>query len=443
LTHFSICRNFHVPDSSQHDKSQRDDFSSSEPTGSNCSEVNQKTSGSESDDSKSKKRKTRSLLNPVPCRKKEKSGIDGTISALSTSVCLFCDEPMFLKNHLWLKHEIQKENISPTKEVYTCKRCEMSFSLKDAINHWKETHKECPVILCSSNFKTDEELIHHKDSVHNGRTVKVKYRRKVRQKGIKCKFCPMRLLSKFGMLNHLKTDHKTEAPQQTLPCSHCDLIFQDTIHLKRHKLGVHQFGSKEQGHYQCGFCLKYFSDISYHKSHVKIVHYKGFKPSTTGQLPDNIKCFNCVGCPYYSTEEELKAHEDTEEHKNEINSRISVFCNVCKKNFKGSLEALKDHIESEDHQNELESLGNFERETFCIPCRVPFESFQDLCKHEGRSLDHKNICKEFRENQLEENMKGKSSLICHACHNVFDCRIELEKHIKKFHPLNGHFCKVK
>jgi len=117
LTHFRICRNFDLPDSSQQDKSQRDDCSSSQQTASNCSEVNQRTSGSESDDNKSKKNKTRSLLNPVPGRKKEKPGSYGTISALSTSVCLFCDEPMFLKNHVWLKHEIQKENISPTKEV--------------------------------------------------------------------------------------------------------------------------------------------------------------------------------------------------------------------------------------------------------------------------------------------------------------------------------------
>jgi len=397
--------------------------------------MNETTSDFESDGTKYEKNSARSLLNTAP-RKKKKPGRNGNKGdGLSASVCLFCGVTTHLKNHLWLKHEIlketQTESNSSTKEVYTCKRCGISFPPEDAVNHWKQTHKECPVSTCSCSFKTDEEVKQHQENEHNWSLPK--------PNGMKCKICPMRFFTQNLMLKHMKIDHRSEMPQ--LPCSHCDLIFRDPLHLKRHQLAAHHFGSSDQGNHQCGFCLNYFSDISNYRHHVKELHYKGFKPSEDKE-PDNIKCFLCVNCPYCSTKEELKAHEDSEEHKSEINLRISVFCNLCKKNFEGNLEALKDHFESQDHQNELASLGDFDRETFCIPCRQSFGSFEELYTHEKKSIEHKNICKEFRQNQLEENVVQESPLICHACPNVFDSRVELERHIKKFHPLNGHFCKV-
>jgi len=208
-----------------------------------------------------------------------------------------------------------------------------------------------------------------------------------------------------------------QPPTLDLSCTHCDMTFQDSLALRKHKLRIHFLGSREDGDFQCSFCLKYFTQQGTMERHVNTVHYNNFS------VPQHIKCYICIDSPIYSTSEELFEHERSIEHQQELGLRVSVYCNVCRKNFSHECMALHIHLESHEHQMQILNLEQFSGESFfCIPCRKGFPSMPDLLSHNGSS-SHKQVCI-FRENlmaikEIPVNSQSEANIVIDNFEKVF------------------------
>jgi len=177
--------------------------------------------------------------------------------------------------------------------------------------------------------------------------------------------------------------------------------------------------------------------------HKKLVHYGNTDPRKDGEKPENIKCFICEDSPSFLGPEGLKFHESSEEHKTKVNSRISVHCNMCREKFEGKVEALQEHLKGQKHEDEIKSLGDYDRAKFCVPCRKEFSNFKELKKHEAVSSEHLKTCRKFKVDTSKEDKELKFPIVCHACPKVFKIQKALERHVKQFHSIDGHKCKVK
>jgi len=171
--------------------------------------------------------------------------------------------------------------------------------------------------------------------------------------------------------------------EATLSCSHCDEMFKNERLLSYHKLYTHFVEEEKNGVSQCDLCLRYFQNTKNLKLHKTSLHY-GRKEPKKGMKPQNIQCFICLDSPNYLNVEELKGHQESECHKEKVKSQVKVFCNVCKLNFEGDIEALQVHLKGEDHKKELDFLGEFYRSKFCVPCRKTFDSFEELKNHAAK-----------------------------------------------------------
>jgi len=181
-----------------------------------------------------------------------------------------------------------------------------------------------------------------------------------------------------------------------IPCTHCDFSFPDSEVLKAHKLKAHILGSKQDGYSQCQYCLKFFMSKEELNEHETKKHFPSCTTTTKTttknkkQLAININCFLCKKCPKISTLEDLKNHERSQMHKINL-SVVSVYCNVCRINFEGNVNALRTHLKTPGHLKELKSLNYFDLKLFCVPCRENFECTEDVAAHE-KGEDHKKVC---------------------------------------------------
>jgi len=219
------------------------------------------------------------------------------------------------------------------------------------------------------------------------------------------------------------------------------VIFTDREKLKGHKLTVHGAGSKGDGHPQCQFCLKFYGHTNGLRTHQRSVHLDcpvhlrkehSRKVSSFAVKVGTIKCHVCKESEICSGLEELKEHERTEGHAEEVKKRIGIHCNVCRESFNGNLSAFKAHLESEGHVKEVQSLGEFNAAKFCVPCRVKVgevgeEGEESQWSKHNLSASHRKRC------EFKEKTKDKLRLECPECPKVFELVSRFERHLKENH----------
>jgi len=411
-------------------------------------QVDEKNKNEDSDDEKSttKPRKTRRKKaclqrnsKTYPCTMCGKSYNDNyNLKRHLTVVHKTCpgevvpSEPSPLDN---ANENVSLEEFFGPKLQFQCWKCPNSYALKGSLRvHLMQQHKFYGKICfsCLEIFKTRQELNEHKKSAHGERAPTG-----WRKDELKCCLCGVKFEGRASFRKrHMFIKHGIFVEEPTIHCSHCDLVFNDSTLLMQHKLKFHSVGSKEDGT-QCEMCLKFLSSKNYLELHKVNVH------TVNGQLVEIYKCGLCRDALEYLTGEGLADHENSEEHKLEVSKRVSVYCNACRKSFNGDVKALKNHLGRDEHTKELETLGEFERNRFCVPCRQNFETFEELVEHEKTGVGHRNLCSEFRMNQTSEEAPLEVPLICHACPKSFDHQSVLDSHLAKCHPPAGHVCKVR
>jgi len=323
--------------------------------------------------------------------------------------------------------------------MFQCKRCPNSYMLRSALRtHFREVHIDyeygCP--QCAMYFKSKQEYNDHKGIVHKDWA-----HRKWKEEDQKCKICGNNFFFSVAFRrNHMASQHGILLDDcDLIHCTHCDMVFNVKKIFNSHKLNVHKVGCKEQN-FQCEICLKFLSAKKGLWDHKRIMH--GIEKDTKTPMGQIYKCFLCPGSAAYDKAEDLLEHEETEEHKKEVLSRISVHCNVCRINFDGNADALSTHLKGEEHKKQLADLGDFETNKFCVPCRQNFDSFEELKKHEELAFSHQKNCAEFRDTNKDlQELQTPSS--CPICSRTFTYQVLLDRHMRRFHPLMGHKCKVR
>jgi len=288
---------------------------------------------------------------------------------------------------------------------------------------------------CKIIFKTIQEY-----RAHRPKFASIKDHGRKQNKKRRCTLCPtfFEYHNKAEVI-HMACVHGIFTVQPTLNCTHCDLKFNEQGLLWLHKQKVHSVSNADNLKSKCEMCLKYFYSSKNLKVHKKSVHF-GNKESQEGRQIENIKCFLCADSQFISLEG-LKVHEESKEHQDNLKSRITVHCNVCRANFHGDVEALQLHLKMAEHEEEVQKLGNYDQGKFCVPCRQEFETFEQLKIHEACGVEHKEICEAFQQS-TERNEKVNETFICDVCAKVFKSKYFLQQHLNKFHPPGGHKCKV-
>nr|ACI49121.1 hypothetical protein Cbre_JD14.009 [Caenorhabditis brenneri] len=204
----------------------------------------------------------------------------------------------------------------------------------------------------------------------------------------KCKECGSTFKKSRYLLKHEIRMHKTpkkprEPSGQPLKCSMCDKVFTRVSHLQRHQM-IHL----NVRNYACCFCDEKFVQKAHLTRHVTRKH--------ADDAGIEVKWIACNKCGHlFKTPYEVKVHKRTvhELHR----------CKKCKKVIEAGNDGLRQH-----------HIRCRNKEKVCEHCQASFDRPADLAVHQISCLK-------------------KVAFMCTPCSSFFKQRVELDRHIKKFH----------
>ena len=246
-----------------------------------------------------------------------------------------------------------------------------------------------------------------------------------------CHLCGKSFSSVAVLNKHLKTHNKSEV----FKCPHCDMIFDEILALKQHKLShqaldfsqtggiktisnhtlqevfkeiqVHEEGHPSGLPYKCGICNKRFRKLKSVRRHVRVIHMK-----------EEDKSFVCSVCKRgFTLGAALRTHM-------RLHTKAKPYrCRICHKQFRQVghikdhlLHHGKPHLECAICKKMFKSRGSLRRHVR-VHCKVlPFVCPAKVCSLAFQSLtlilEHLSTCQGFADSE--------EILECNFCHQKFN-----------------------
>nr|XP_055062521.1 zinc finger protein 501-like isoform X2 [Misgurnus anguillicaudatus] len=280
-----------------------------------------------------------------------------------TFSCITGRETLSSHGHLEGKHTEQK--------LFTCSRCEMTFTTVQEQRRHSNVHREkrhCE--LCSKVYISYSGLKHHM-LTHSG------------ERPFHCTECDMRFRSRNVLVTHKRT-HTGEKPYK---CPHCEMRFTQKPCLKKHV-----FLHTNERPYQCSECGKTFRDSVCLKTHQKI-HYE--------------KQYECSHCDKrFCHKSQLTSHQRV--HTGEK----PYLCSQCGKSFSCS-SSLRDH----------QRVHTGEKPYQCNVCGKSFTKHYNLSSHRRTHTGERPYKCSLCENTFTQAVLLRIHLRVHTGEKPYVCSI--------------------
>lgn len=223
---------------------------------------------------------------------------------------------------------------------------------------------------CDSAFKTAHHLSQHTKAVH------LQIRPHV------CSQCDKR----FSVKALLRAHMLTHSDEKHCICDECGVPFKSVIHLRKHKVQVHQ---RTRSHV-CQICDKRFPTKSSLNRHSKL------------HLRSTDRPFPCDECDAM-----LASVASVKLHKSQVHDKIRPFgCEICDKRFPFAAD-LKKH----------QYIHGGERPFKCEICDKTFITSYDMSRH--KRVIHEGV-----------------RLTCDICDKQLTATCHLNKHKQRIHNVN-------
>jgi hypothetical protein len=256
-------------------------------------------------------------------------------------------------------------------------------------------------------------------------------RKQMKGKTIQCSFCA----------NHFETEEQRDCHVRTkhYQCSLCRDYFRSEWHRDQHVKSVH---SAPIPSFKCMFCKHYFSSEEYRDSHIKEKH-----PALVNAKPLSVKCEFCKQC---FISEVYKANHVDLKHP-------LLTCKICNFSTRSTSDICQHILTSGHSQNPLKVADNVDESVSshgmvnadvlyqCPQCSKEFTEISELEKHIDAAHNVLQKCAICNLTFAEESLlvahcqlvhQPEVALRCSACSaNNFACRMDLNNHIEKMHPL--------
>lgn len=241
------------------------------------------------------------------------------------------------------KRETDIDGISTSDKptLYTCARCDWSFSKKlhfslHLILHTPRNDKRLyPCELCDKAYSMVDSLQTHMNRIHGPRI-----------KPYLCLICGVRFHRKESFIPHMRVHRDKEASKcdpstGIFKCETCKKVFQDSVNLAKHMRFAHQ---PERFIRKCDVCEEMFPNKTALLNHKVAIHgmEKPFKCTAEGcskgyftpnALSDHMIChseakFQCTLCP-----KKFKRRHNLDDHYMVHRQEKNHFCEYCGRAF--------------------------------------------------------------------------------------------------------------
>jgi hypothetical protein len=260
----------------------------------------------------------------------------------------------------------------------------------------------------------------------------------VEEKTFQCSFCKDSFSSERQRQTHVISKHHT--PISSFKCTYCTHCFTSEEYRDNHIKMKHNPSNRPKGKtHKCPFCILGFSSQGHRDNHVEMKHPLMFcsackfaTRSTKDLRQHRWSHFRCKVCYMtFSDLQKLEDHIKTYVHKKShyksqekavssqdvATANVLFHCPTCSKGFT-EISKLERHIES-SHTNV---------DKMCPFCKLTFTE-------ESLLVSHYQLVHQI--DDLDTNFR------CSACSAKFACRMDLNNHMDKLHPLvKCHHCSL-
>lgn len=273
---------------------------------------------------------------------------------------VFESKLIFLK-HLHVEHGQADEYRGPVSgkdpPQLWCKTCGKLFFVESRLNNHEDTHRKTFACdMCDAAFTLDNQLIAHKNVLHNaqlpayarrkpvasessqGNVAESIVKRKDNDKGeFYCHICGVKFTRYFGLMKHIRFIHEGK---YKFRCDQCGKGMRGYAYLQRHLAASHKIGT--YGQFECTMegCPKKFRNTLYLQEHIARHHNK-----------PEIQCGEC-GNLFFG---QKKLHRHMKLHADKVARPYK--CSICNKGFSRK-DYLPYHMKT--HQGQEPSTGLLE-----------------------------------------------------------------------------------
>ena len=320
----------------------------------------------------------------------------------------------FVNRHKRNVHRKSREETDSKK--FECDKCGKRFSVEEYLwEHRRRNHnifRRVPLDCkkCGQSFKSKVLLTKHMTSKHE-------YEDDGEKNKFQCHQCNKSFPSNKGLQCHVQFAHSKLV---TVKCAVCGLSFRNRIHLKRHKIKMHNLnmeeGENEKKTFRCDQCNKEFPSRKSWLQHVRFMHSK--------ETPSD-----CQVCgKAYRNARVAKEHMRAV-HRVKVISDSSqtptLSCSLCPQTFcAGAVGQITNHVK-EFHTKEETSCFS------CDICGMTFKQKLSLGYHKKRKhsigamevkKEKMHPCDKCGKTLFKDSMR-RHILMFHSKHVPVDCKV--------------------
>lgn len=343
-----------------------------------------------------------------------------------------------------IKKIVKKEIlVKPRKEGFPC-TCGQVFRRNSRMETCLKSHTfysdiEFKCSSCDKKFKTNQELIYHRNHHH--------------RKRYPCKFCPTNYHTQKALFKHLQIHQQVQLTEFKviievnqgkidLNCLICNDTSSTLNELKTHIMEDH----KEP--YHCQYC----ANQTFTKLTEFIDHFKKCHPGIGNQslievieaFSKLVKAWKCDSCGLQFHEADKLAIHQMNDHTQDMKNEQHFQCEDCQRVFV-SIQGLHSHRRMHHRPEETEPTEPEEVGVMCLECRKICKDMTALTSHMRlHSMERKYPCKfcDFRfatpqkRKTHAEIHTGDMKYVCFICEYQCSSENRLKHHKMSIKHLN-------